>query len=59
MMVLQVPKIMKGFPDVISRDNIAASYHALAQDNMSPALMLEIRGFLQELIELESGRSED
>ena len=57
-MVLQVPKIMKGFPDVISRDNIAASYHALAQDNMSPALMVEIRGFLQELIELESGHSE-
>lgn len=56
---LQVQKITRSFPDIIARDNIAATYHALAQDNMSPALMVEIRGFLQELIELESGRFED
>ena len=55
---LQVNKMIRSFPDVLSHHNISATYSALAQDKVSGAVLDEVRLFLQKLLDLEAAHLE-
>lgn len=56
---LQVAKLVRSFPGILSTQNITSTYHALAPDKISAIVMDEIRDFLQELLELKVGHLRD
>ena len=51
LVVLQLGNIANHFPGALSHDNMSLTYQALVRDKLAPRGLIEIRAFLQQLME--------